>query len=163
VTAAHVVAGQRDTVVEPPDGRRRLRARTVAYDPRNDVAVLRVDGLQARPLRFGVGTSGLSVAILGYPENGPFTAVPGRLGRTATVISQDAYGRGPVRREVTALAGAVRHGNSGGPAVDENGFVETTVFAARIGSSGGFGVPNDVVRDALASVSEPVSTGPCAR
>ena len=163
VTAAHVVAGQQDTVVEPPNGRQRLRARAVAYEPRNDVAVLRVDGLRARPLRFGVGTSGISVAILGYPENGPFTAVPGRLGRTATVISQDAYGRGPVRREVTALSGSVRHGNSGGPAVDEDGFVETTVFAARIGSSGGFGVPNGVVREAVASANGAVSTGPCAR
>ncbi|MGE5690713.1 MAG: MarP family serine protease [Pseudomonadota bacterium] len=162
VTAAHVVSGQRDTVVEPP-GARRLRARAVAYDPRNDVAVLRVDGLRARPLRLGAGTPGLSVAILGYPENGPFAASPGRLGRTATVISQDAYGRGPVRRAVTALAGEVRHGNSGGPAVDERGDVEATVFASRIGSSGGFGVPNDIVREVLDAAGAPVSTGPCAR
>jgi S1-C subfamily serine protease len=68
-----------------------------------------------------------------------------------------------VRREVTALSGSVRHGNSGGPAVDEDGFVETTVFAARIGSSGGFGVPNGVVREAVASANGAVSTGPCAR
>ena len=43
------------------------------------------------------------------------------------------------------------------------GFVETTVFAARIGSSGGFGVPNGVVREAVASANGAVSTGPCAR
>ncbi|HSL63622.1 MAG TPA: MarP family serine protease, partial [Gaiellaceae bacterium] len=129
VTAAHVVAGQRDTVVDPPSGGRR-RAHAVAYDTDNDVAVLRVDGLRGRPLPLGDGAAGRAVAILGYPENGPFTAVAGRIGRTATVISQDAYGRGPVRRAVTALSGSVRHGNSGGPAVDASGAVETTVFAS---------------------------------
>ena len=38
-------------------------------------------------------------------------------------------------REVTALSGLVRHGNSGGPAVNESGAVEATVFAARIGQN----------------------------
>ncbi|HSC92584.1 MAG TPA: MarP family serine protease [Gaiellaceae bacterium] len=160
VTAAHVVAGQRDTVVEASGVR--LRARAVAYEPEDDVAVLRVDGLRQRPLPLGDGSPGQAVAILGYPENGPFAAAAGRIGRTATVISQDAYGRGPVRRSVTALSGTVRHGNSGGPAVDAAGEVETTVFASRVGSSGGFGVPNAVVRSVLADAGEPVSTGPCA-
>jgi S1-C subfamily serine protease len=103
------------------------------------------------------------VAILGYPENGPFTATAGRLGPTVTVLSEDAYGRGPVRRTVTSLRGEVRHGNSGGPAVNARGAVETTVFAARIGSRGGYGVPTDVVRRALGRTGARVSTGPCAR
>jgi S1-C subfamily serine protease len=162
VTAAHVVAGQQDTVVEHPGSGDRLRAQAVAYDSRNDVAVLRVAGLRGRPLTIGDGGDGQAVAILGYPGNGPFTAVPGRLGRTATVISQDAYGRGPVQRAVTALSGSVRHGNSGGPVVDANGEVEATVFAARVGSDGGFGVPNAVVRDVLDGVRGPISTGDCA-
>ena len=72
-----------------------------------------------------------SVAIVGYPENGPLDAVPGRIGSTSTVISEDAYGEGPVSRTVTSLSGEVRHGNSGGPAVNAAGAVETTVFAAR--------------------------------
>ena len=41
VTAAHVVAGQSDTVVELQSGGR-LPADVVAFDRRNDVAVLRV-------------------------------------------------------------------------------------------------------------------------
>ena len=70
---------------------------------------------------------------------------------------------GPVQRAVTALSGEVRHGNSGGPVVDANGEVEATVFAARVGSDGGFGVPNAIVRDALESARGQVSTGDCAR
>ena len=75
------------------------------------------------------------MAILGYPENGPFTAVAGRIGQTREFLTDDAYGRGPFARIVTTLRGVVRHGNSGGPAVDAQGRVQTTVFASRIGSA----------------------------
>jgi S1-C subfamily serine protease len=161
VTAAHVVAGQSETTVEHVDGR--AEAVAVAFDPRNDVAVLRVDGdLQLRPLRLGEGTSGEPVAILGFPESGPFTATAGRIGRTARIVSEDAYGDGPVVRTITSLRGRVQHGHSGGPAVDVDGNVQTMVFAARPGSQGGFGVPPEVMRRALASADEPVSTGDCA-
>ena len=70
----------------------------VAFDRRNDVAVLRVDGLRARPLRLSEPEPGEAVAILGYPGGGAFTATAGRLGRTATVFTADAYGDGPVAR-----------------------------------------------------------------
>jgi len=164
VTAAHVVAGQRDTVIElDATTGERLAARVVAFDPKNDIAVLRVRGLQARPLATADPVSGESVAVLGYPENGPFDAVPARLGETVTVLSEDAYGRRPVRRTVTSLRGLVRHGNSGGPAVDATGKVTTTVFAARVGARGGYGVPTSIVRDELERAKGPVSTGPCVR
>src|SRR5204863_312127 len=45
VTAAHVVAGERDTTVEPPGLRSSLPATPVFVDAHNDVAVLRVPGL----------------------------------------------------------------------------------------------------------------------
>ena len=140
-----------------------LPAEAVAFDSHNDVAILRVAGLGARPLRLVDPRAGASVAIIGYPENGPFDAVPGRIGATATVLSEDAYGNGPVRRTVTSLSGAVRHGDSGGPAVDSSGAVQTTVFAARPSGGGGYGVPASLIRRALASARGPVSTGPCAR
>jgi hypothetical protein len=41
--------------------------------------------------------------------------------------------------------------------------VLTTVFAANTsGRPGGLGIPNEVVRRALASELEPTGTGPCA-
>jgi S1-C subfamily serine protease len=162
VTAAHVVAGETDTTVTPLSEPTRP-AQAVAFDPHNDVAVLRVPGLAARPLRLVDPRAGTSVAIIGYPENGPFDAVPGRIGSTATVLSQDAYGHGPVSRTVTSLSGAVRHGDSGGPAVDASGAVQTTVFAARTNGGGGYGVPASLIRRALSRARGPVSTGPCAR
>ena len=161
VTAAHVVAGQDDTVVELQSGAR-LPAQVVRFDTRNDVAVLHVDGLGLRPLPLVAPRSGAAVAVLGFPENGPFTATPARVGRTSVVLAEDAYGRGPVTRAITSLGGRVRHGDSGAPAVDAHGAVESTVFAARLRTVGGYGVPDAVVRAALTSVRGPVSTGDCA-
>jgi S1-C subfamily serine protease len=161
VTAAHVVAGEHDTTVELPDSSLHS-ARAVAFDVRNDVAVLAVDDLNGvRPLPLAAPEVGKPVAILGYPENAPLTATPGRIGRTVTVLSEDAYGHGPVTREITSLRGRVRHGNSGGPAVDASGAVQTTVFAARIGSDSGYGIPSEIVRRDVNSASGPVSTGHC--
>jgi S1-C subfamily serine protease len=164
VTNAHVVAGQDDTRVLPEGEGGGLDATAVAFDPRNDLAVLRVPGLRAPalPLVDDVA-SGTPAAILGFPRNGPYDVRAGRVGRTRRVISQDAYGDGPVSRRMTSLRGTVRSGNSGGPMVDGRGRVLTTVFAATTrGPRGGYGVPNAVVREALSRArSGPVSTGPC--
>jgi S1-C subfamily serine protease len=162
VTAAHVVAGQTDTTVEPAGGVPRLRAEAVYFDRRNDVAVLRVHGLEAEPLPLSAPRPGAAVAILGYPESGPFTRTPGRIGKTANVLARDTYGRGPVARLITSIRARVRHGNSGGPAVDTLGRVQATVFAARPGGEVGYGVPSSIVGQALANAGAPVSTGVCA-
>ena len=163
VTAAHVVAGEDDTVVERRHSTRGLAATVVLFDEKNDIALLRVPKLPLSPLPLRKPSAGEPVAILGYPENGPLKAVPGRLGTTTVVLSEDAYGHGPVARTITSLRGDVRHGDSGGPAVDASGAVMTTVFAARLGSKGGFGIPSDIVQKLLPRVHRnAVSTGNCA-
>jgi uncharacterized membrane protein required for colicin V production len=161
VTAAHVVAGQQDTVVELQSGAR-LPAEPVTFDRRNDVAVLRVRGLGLRSLPLASPRAGAAVGVLGFPENGPFTVRPARIGRTAVVLAEDAYGSGPVTRSITSVRGRVKHGDSGAPAVDARGAVEATIFAARLGAVGGYGVPADVVRADLNAAGNPVSTGDCA-
>jgi S1-C subfamily serine protease len=162
VTAAHVVAGERSTSVVTPGDGRRLAAEVIGFDPKNDVAILRVPGLAARPLVLAEPQENRPVGIVGYPLNGPLDVEPGRVGKTEKVLTDDAYGNGPVDRTITSLAGVIRHGNSGGPAIDSDGHVEMTVFATRIGASGGYGIPADVVRPVLASARGPVSTGACA-
>ena len=165
VTNAHVVAGMKDPRVDRRDGEYR-DAVVVAFDVRDDIAVLRVAGLGATPLEPVAPVAGRAVAILGYPESGPFAAAAGRIGQTSTVLTEDAYGRGPVNRRITTLRGDIRHGNSGGPAVDIRGHVQTTVFASRIGvESQGYGVPTELVQAKLADArdSGSVSTGPCVR
>jgi S1-C subfamily serine protease len=168
VTNAHVVAGESDTAVQIQGTGTHYRARPVWFDPRNDIAILQVpalSGVPALPVHSN-NPAGSPAAILGFPEDGPYDAQPGRLGQTTTVETQDAYGHGPVSRRVTSLRGTVRMGNSGGPMVDSSGGVVTTIFASTVGGGGasGLGVPDSIVQDALTAShgNSSVSTGACA-
>ena len=163
VTNAHVVAGQEDTRVLPGGEEPGLDATAIAFDARNDVAVLRVEGLGAPALPLADDPrAGTSAAVLGFPLNGPYDVRAGRVGQTREVLTSDAYGRGPVRRSIVSFRGAVRSGNSGGPMVDGRGRVVTTVFAATTsGPRGGYGVPNSATRETLRGARGEVSTGPC--
>jgi S1-C subfamily serine protease len=164
VTNAHVVAGEEDTTVTVRSGGT-LDASAVHYEPRNDLAILRVADLDLPALRLAPRVPrGAAAAVLGYPENGPLTISPARVGSTGEVISQDSYGRGPVRRRMTPFRGQVQSGNSGGPAVDASGQVLTTVFAGALGRGrpGGLGVPDQIVRRALQGNLRSADTGPCS-
>jgi hypothetical protein len=166
VTNAHVVAGEDDTTVQIEGQGPHLQAHAIYFDPHDDVAVLRVTGMSGVPALHlhESASSGTSGAVLGFPHDGPYDVEPARLGSTTTVLTQNAYGRGPVKRLITSFRGLVRSGNSGGPLVDGNGRVMATVFAASVGSRRhtGFGVPDSVVRGALGRADRPVSTGACA-
>lgn len=161
VTNAHVVAGEDDTSVTTAAGAS-LPATAVHYDPENDLALLHVEAtLPALPIA-PKPRSGAAGAVLGYPENGPYAVSPARLGETRDTVSEDSYGRGPIRRSIASLRGNVRSGNSGGPLVDDRGRVLGTVFATTTsGAPGGFAVPNAVVAEALGGPLAPVDTGPC--
>jgi S1-C subfamily serine protease len=164
LTNAHVVAGESDTTVEVEGRPPGLAAQAIAFDPTHDLAVLRVPGLGLPALSLvSSPPDGRGGAILGYPENGPFDVQAGRIGQTEQVVTQDAYGRGPVSRLLTPLRGLVRPGNSGGPVVDSSGEVLTTVFAGTTGSGppGGYGVANTTVARVLEGADAPVGTGPC--
>jgi S1-C subfamily serine protease len=170
VTNAHVVAGEQDTIVEIDGDPPSLEAQPVVFNPTVDLAILHVPGLGLPSLSLASDpTSGAAGAILGYPENGPFDVQPARIGRTQDVITQNAYGEGPVTRVLTPLRGLVRPGNSGGPLVSVGGKVLTTVFAATVHSTpkGGYGVANETVASVLREAvehereGERVGTGPC--
>ncbi len=161
VTNAHVVAGSDDTTVTTQSGLE-LDATVVYYDPADDLALLRVGAdLPILPIS-DRRDAGADAAVLGYPENGPYYVAPARLGETQPTISEDSYGNGPIDRTIVALRGSVRSGNSGGPLVDDRGRALGTVFAATTaGDAGGFAIPAEDVREALARTSASVSTGAC--
>ncbi len=169
VTNAHVVAGETDTTVQIGGVGPGLTATPLVFDTHNDIAVLRVPGLHAPALALAGGApAGTAAAILGYPEDGAYDAQPGRVGETRLTETEDAYGHGPVLRQIASLRGLVRPGNSGGPLVGASGRVLATIFAAAIdtppGREGGYAVPDAIVSGALAAArsrTAAVSSGPC--
>jgi S1-C subfamily serine protease len=166
VTNAHVVAGETVTRVQIGGAGRYLPAEAVVFDERNDIAVLRVENLGLSPLSVAAPLPGEPAAVIGFPENGPIDIEPARTGTTQRVVSTDAYDHGPVERLVTSFRVYVRPGNSGGPAVDADGRVVSTIFASRTDSdNSGYGVPSRIIQrhlKAATSRTTPVSTGECA-
>jgi hypothetical protein len=162
VTNAHVVAGIRHPSVDRYGGRS-WNASVVAFDAKEDLAVLRAPGLVGRPLAVAAPEKGVPVVVLGYPDDRPLRRVIGRLGKTVPTFARDAYGRFPVARAVTPVRAEIRPGSSGGPAVDGDGRVRAIVFARRAGDGGGFAVPVQLVAELLqqARHGEALST-PCA-
>ena len=130
MTNAHVVAGVAEPTVELGD--RRLGARVVLFDPVTDVAVLAVQGLDVPSLAFAAepAEEGADTVVVGYPEDGPFRPDSARVRSRVDARGSDIYGQQEVVREVYALRGRVRPGNSGGPLLALSGEVVGVVFAA---------------------------------
>lgn len=116
MTNAHVVAGVSDPEVLLEDGP--VPAEVVYYNPDLDVAVLAFDsdGLPALVFDRDAAT-GDGVAILGYPQDGPFDVQAARVRSEQRLRSPDIYGDGTVIREVFSHGGLVGPVNSGGPIV----------------------------------------------
>lgn len=166
VTNQHVIAGEGDTTVIPESGGGRHDAYPVYVNRVQDIAILAVPGLQVEGLRTVSNPQReTAVSILGYPLAGPFKVRAARIGTAQTVNGQDAYGVGPVERQVLPFRGLVEQGNSGGPLVNRQGRVVGTVFASstRAGQPSGYAVPNSVVLDALPKITagRAVDPGPC--
>ena len=165
MTNAHVVAGVDDPEVEI-DGES-VDADVVYYNADLDVAVLEVESGNLPTLPFDLGAEPEDgVAILGYPQDGPYDVQVGRIRSEQRLRSPDIYGNGTVIREVFSLRGLVRPGNSGGPIVTSAGDVAGVVFAASVtDDETGYALTADQVAqsgvDGRTSTDE-VSTGDCA-
>jgi S1-C subfamily serine protease len=165
MTNAHVVAGVDEPNVAVGDGAEVLGARVVAFDPGRDVAVLLVPGLDAEPLGFASASRGDEAVVAGYPESGPFTAVPARVRGETRARGNDIYNSGTVVREIYSLFATVRPGNSGGPLLALDGSVYGVIFAASVDdASTGYALTADEVAPvaaAAASASGEIDTGAC--
>ncbi|MEQ7129041.1 MarP family serine protease [Actinopolymorpha sp. B11F2] len=166
MTNAHVVAGVTEPKVQTAEGDT-YDAEVVLYDPDRDVAVLEVPDLPLRPLQLDdTADAGDQGAVLGYPENGPFSAAPARVRAEQRLQGPDIYGGREVVRNVFSLYAEVRPGNSGGPLVSPEGTVTGVIFAASVeDNQTGYALTiEEVMSDARAGrqADAPVSTGGCA-
>lgn len=164
MTNAHVVAGVGDPEVVIGDSS--VEAEVVEYNPELDIAVLAVETDDIPALRFAEVAPGDGVAILGYPEDGPFDVQPARVRDDQKLRSPNIYGDGAVIREVFSLRGLVRPGNSGGPILTSRGDVAGVVFAASVTDKDtGYALTAAQVADSAVigrTNTEAESTGDCA-
>ncbi len=168
LTNAHVVAGMTNGPFVSFGGANGLPATVVLFDWNNDVAILYVPGLHAPPLRFaGTAARGSSAVVVGYPENGPFRAVPARVGSQWAASGPNIYRTGTVTREIYAVRATVEPGNSGGPLLAKNGKVYGVIFAASTNAKNtGFALTASVVRPDVrlgGNATAHVSTRGCPR
>jgi S1-C subfamily serine protease len=164
MTNAHVVAGVDEPTVQIGDNS--VSGTVVYYDPDVDIAVIAVDSGDATPLPFDQTVEKQEgVAILGFPEDGPYDVEPGRIRSQQRLRSPNIYGDGAVIRDVLSVRGKVRAGNSGGPVVSSAGDVVGVVFAASLTDDDtGYALTAQQVDQAAArgiARSEPVDTQGC--
>lgn len=165
MTNAHVVAGVDDPSISIGEGT--TAAQVVYYNPDLDVAVLALDSGELPTLDFDpTAEAGDGVAILGYPQDGPYDVQPARIRSQQRLRSPNIYGTGAVIRDVYSVRGLIRPGNSGGPLVSSDGDVVGVVFAASVtDQETGYALTADQVADSAAAgltSSSAVSTGDCA-
>src|SRR3954449_6172779 len=165
MTNAHVLAGVSDPVVHA--GGEEYDATPVFVDQAVDIAVLDVPGLPEKPLPFATepAGTGADAIIMGFPGGGPFYVGAARVRDRGEISGPDFRNTQTVTRDVYALYGSVRAGNSGGPLFDPQGHVLGVVFASAITDPNtGYALTTAEVGNAAsqgATAQTRVDTGPC--
>lgn len=163
-TSAHVIAGTDRIVVRDAEGEH--DAVPVLFDPRTDLAVLRVADLTAPVLPWSQQVLGRDAAgaVLGFPGGQRELDTTGAVVRARTrAVGRDIYGTQTVERQVLTLAAEVRRGGSGGPFVTADGAIGGIVFAASAGAQGtSYALEADWIRDDVEEAGNTrVATGQC--
>lgn len=165
MTNAHVLAGVSDPVVFAEGDE--YDATPVYVDEALDIAVLAVPDLPQVPLSFTPepADTGDDSIIMGYPGGGDFFVGPARVRDRGEISGPDFRNTQTVVRDVYALFGDVRAGNSGGPLFAPDGSVLGVVFASAIDDpSTGYALTAQQVADAArtgSTAQAEVGTGPC--
>jgi S1-C subfamily serine protease len=165
MTNAHVLAGVTDpTVLAEGD---EYDAVPVYVDEALDIAVLAVPDLPQIPLSFTPtpAETGADSIIMGYPGGGDFYVGAARVRDRGEISGPDFRDTRTVVRDVYALFGTVRAGNSGGPLFATDGSVLGVVFASAIDDpSTGYALTAQQVAAAArtgSTAQAEVGTGPC--
>jgi uncharacterized membrane protein required for colicin V production len=159
LTNAHVVAGHTTITV---NGR---AAEVALYDPKNDLAVLRVPTESATPYSFapGLPANNTKVQVIGFPLNGTRTLAVGYVEGELEGQGRDIYNQQVVAKKVIALEVNINPGNSGSPVL-VNGHVVGIIDSKSLTfASTAYAIPNSTVQSDLAKVHAKgtVSTKSC--
>jgi S1-C subfamily serine protease len=165
-TNAHVIAGVNSPKVRA--GNDALNTSVVVFDPDNDIAVLRVPGLNRPALTINRMSpiTGSPAFALGYPGGGEYQVSPAVVLDQFEALGKDIYGKNRTTREVYSLQTTIVRGNSGGPVVASDGTVVGVVFATSTTYNNiGYALTMEQIHELLRAAQDkqaPVSTGKCS-
>jgi serine protease Do len=161
ITNNHVVEGAREVTVTLPD-KRELKGKVVGTDPKTDLAMIKVDGLDLPFIPWGDSSAlqvGESVLAVGNPFG---------LNSTVTSGIVSALGRGGMGitqyEDFIQTDAAINPGNSGGALVNTRGElvgINTAIMSQTGGYQGvGFAVPSTMAKPIAESL---IKTGKVVR
>src|SRR3984893_10737893 len=152
ITNNHVVDQVDEIEVQLSDGRTE-KARLVGADDQVDLAVLKIDNPEVKPLKLADSDTvqaGDFVLAIGNPFGFDETVTDG------IVSSKGRPNRADVFGDLIQTNAAINPGNSGGPLINLRGEVigiNTAIISRSGGSQGiGFAIPSNTVRTALESL-----------
>lgn len=158
VTNAHVVAGAHHVTVGGQT------ATVVLFDPRDDLAVLRVSNVAAPALRLRAvdARPGVTARVVGFPLNGARTLAPAQLRGSVTGQGRDIYNRGLFTRTFIVVDAQVSPGNSGSPVLVGGTVAGVIVSKSLSQPEVAYAIPAGVVARVLAhAAAHAVSTQGC--
>jgi serine protease Do len=152
ITNNHVVDQVDQIEVQLSDGRTK-QARLVGADADVDLAVLKIDDANVKPLKLGDSDAvqaGDFVLAIGNPFGFEETVTDGIISSKGRPSRTDGFG------DYLQTNAAINPGNSGGPLVNLNGEIigiNTAIISRSGGSQGiGFAIPSNTVKTALESL-----------
>ena len=152
ITNNHVVDQVDEIEVQLSDGRSK-KARLVGADATVDLAVLKIDEPNVKPLKFGDSDAvqaGDFVLAIGNPFGFEETVTDGIISSKGRPNRVDGFG------DYLQTNAAINPGNSGGPLINLQGEIigiNTAIISRSGGSQGiGFAIPSNSVKSALESL-----------
>jgi len=152
ITNNHVVEQVDEIEVQLADGQTK-KARLVGADAQVDLAVLKIDAPNVKPLKFGDSDTvqaGDFVLAIGNPFGFEETVTDGIISSKGRPNRVDGFG------DYLQTNAAINPGNSGGPLINLRGEIigiNTAIISRSGGSQGlGFAIPANTVRMALESL-----------
>lgn len=163
MTNAHVLAGvEEDIGVVTPDGETHVGI-VEAFDPQLDIALVRVRGVDAVPVRFAAAIAGDAGAIAVVGGGGVVVPVDHIVVRRIVANSGDIYDEGEVSRPAVELRAAIDPGTSGAAVFDEAGRVIGLAFAENRNDDITYAIDQQLLVEFLAEPQLATDTGRCRR
>ncbi len=157
ITVAHALAGEKNIFVDSHLGR------VVLFDPRLDVAVVRVTGLGAPALALGTDASrGTRGNLVGYATLGDRVSSQVISLGTVSAPGRDIYSGAVFTRTMDLIDGSLSATESGAPVLVHGAVASVAVQRAVFDSSRAYAIPVSQIRRELSHVhATAVSTGRC--